>query len=409
MEEFKSRFPEKKKLDLRGKLYLAPLTTVGNVPFRRIAKRFGADITCGEMAVSNQLLAGQASEWALVRRHPSEDIFGIQISAHAPAVAARACEAIRNFAPDIDFVDLNCGCPIDLIFKAGAGSALLERKNRLREIVTCMGRVLNVPVSVKLRTGVFTDRKVAHKIAPMLRDCGASIITLHGRSKEQRYTKFADWEYINQVAAETGPDVTFFGNGDIFSTQDYIKRMEEDPNRHISGTMIGRAALIKPWLFTEIKERRVWDIRSSERLDILKDFANFGLEHWGSDTKGVSNTRKYLLEWLSFLYRYIPVDLLEVQPQKLNDRPPPFYGRDDLETLMASPIVTDWVKITELVLGPAPSNFVFVPKHKSNSYDSEAGMAYANVGLKLLLQQYDQRTLCHSNLLPLYSFVVAFG
>lgn len=153
----------------------------------------------------------------------------------------------------------------------------------------------------------------------------------------------------------------------MFSYTDYEEKMAKEG---INATaMIARGALIKPWLPIEIKEKRHFDISAAERLDILKDFVKFGLEHWGCDEQGVNTTRRFLLEWLSFLYRYVPVGLLEVLPQQMNMRPPTnMCGRSDLETLMFSPLATDWVKLSELLLGKVTDDFRFEPKHKANSY-----------------------------------------
>ncbi|XP_039421922.1 tRNA-dihydrouridine(47) synthase [NAD(P)(+)]-like isoform X2 [Corvus cornix cornix] len=353
---------EKKKLEIQGKLYLAPLTTCGNLPFRRICKRFGADVTCGEMAVCTNLLQGQSSEWALLKRHHTEDVFGVQLEGAFPDTMTK-CAELLNRTIDVDFVDINVGCPIDLVYKKGGGCALMTRSNKFEQIVRGMNSVLDVPLTVKIRTGVQEKVNVAHKIIPKIREWGASLVTLHGRSREQRYTRSADWEYISECARIASP-MPLFGNGDILSYEDANRAMQMG----VSGIMIARGALIKPWLFTEIKEQRHWDISSSERFDILKDFTNYGLEHWGSDTQGVEKTRKFLLEWLSFLCRYIPVGLLEHLPQRINERPPYYLGRDYLETLMASQNVDDWIKISELLLGPVPPSFTFLPKHKANSY-----------------------------------------
>lgn len=152
------------------------------------------------------------------------------------------------------------------------------------------------------------------------------------------------------------------------SFSDVLDCREKAPN--VSSLMVGRGALIKPWLFQEIKEQKHIDISSSERFDMLKKYVNYGLEHWGSDIKGVENTRKFLLEWQSFLYRYVPYGLLERPPQRINERPNAYHGRDDLETLMASHLCQDWIKLSEMLLGPVPDGFTFLPKHKANSFEN---------------------------------------
>ncbi|KAI0643930.1 zinc finger dihydrouridine synthase [Trametes meyenii] len=375
------RFMEKKRLHWTGKTYLAPLTTVGNLPFRRLCVDYGADITCGEMGLAMSFLQGSKEEWSLVRRHPSESIFGMQIAGSKPQLLVPAAEIIgRECAGNLDFVDINCGCPIDLVYKTGSGSALLDAAGRLGKILVGMNKALgDIPVTVKLRTGVKDGKNTAHKLMPRLQsEFGASAITLHGRTRQQRYTKLADWDYIKECvdtvrareADEDLPPVPIFGGGDCFSSEDYWYKMD---NYGVDGVMIGRGALIKPWIFTEIKERREWDISSRERLELVRKYAEYGLNHFGSDTAGVNTTRRYLCEALSFQYRYVPIGLLETLPSRINDRAPAFRGRDDLETLLASPDSRDWVKISEMFLGPAPESWTFTPKHKSNAYGNEEG------------------------------------
>ncbi|KAM7479373.1 hypothetical protein LguiA_027586 [Lonicera macranthoides] len=357
---------EKKLIDFSEKLYLAPLTTVGNLPFRRVCKVLGADVTCGEMAMCTNLLQGQASEWALLRRHSSEDLFGVQICGAYPDTVSRTVELIDRECT-VDFIDINMGCPIDIVVNKGAGSALLTKPMRMKNVIQAASHTVDQPITVKVRTGYFEGRNRVDSVIADISNWGASAITIHGRSRQQRYSKLADWEYIYQCATKAPDDLQVFGNGDIFSYLDWNKHKLECPK--LSTCMIARGALVKPWIFTEIKEQRHWDISSGERLNILKDYVQFGLQHWGSDSKGVETTRHFLLEWLSYTYRYVPVGLLDVIPQRLNWRPPSYFGRDDLETLMASESAADWIRISEMLLGKVPEGFTFSPKHKSNAFD----------------------------------------
>ncbi len=179
------------------------------------------------------------------------------------------------------------------------GCGLMGRKKPLEVMVRSMTRVMSRPLTLKMRTGIYADKPLANTLLPLVKEWGVDMVTLHGRSREQRYTRLADWKFVAECAQLIKP-LPIYGNGDILSYEDYVRHKSES---NVDGIMIARGALIKPWIFTEIKENRHWDISAGERLDLLRDYVNFGLEHWGSDDKGVENTRRFLLEWLSFLHR----------------------------------------------------------------------------------------------------------
>uniref|UniRef100_A0A5S6QY33 tRNA-dihydrouridine(47) synthase [NAD(P)(+)] n=1 Tax=Trichuris muris TaxID=70415 RepID=A0A5S6QY33_TRIMR len=364
-EEITDTLPRRSsRMNIQGKLYLAPLSTLGNLPFRRLCVDFGADVTCSEMVMATELLKGSPSEWALVRRHSSEKFFGVQLCGSSADVMAKAAQLLLDEAK-VDFLDINAACPRNAICNMGAGCSLMNDTNRLGEIVDGMRSVMrNVPLTVKFRTGMEMGKRTAHEVLKVLENFDVDLVTLHGRSKEQPDSEPSDWAYVEECAKLIYP-LPMVGVGDVLGYIDYYHNLDAHT---VAGVMIGRGALIKPWIFREIQERRHWDISASERLEILKRFVVYGLDHWGADQEGTNRTRYFLLEWLSFLYRYVPVGLLEYLPQRMVDRFPRYFGRNDLETLMASDHSADWIKISEMLLGPAPDGFRFIPKHKAKFY-----------------------------------------
>ncbi|CAI4035298.1 hypothetical protein SMKI_12G4490 [Saccharomyces mikatae IFO 1815] len=379
---------EKKPLDLHHKKIVSPLTTVGNLPYRRLMRKLGADVTYSEMALAVPLIQGTNSEWALPKAHRSEvPGFGVQVACSKAWQAAKAAEALVNSVSDISEINLNSGCPIDLLYRQGSGSALLDNPARMIRCLNAMNYVSNdVPITVKIRTGTKEGHPIAEGLVKRLvNETEVAAITLHGRSRQQRYTKSADWDYVSQVAdtlrsaeaefkeTEQGKEsrdsknrIQFVGNGDINNFEDWYRYL--NGNANIDSVMVARGALIKPWIFEEVESQQYLDKTSAERLDILKDYAQFSMEHWGTDEYGISQCRRFFCEFMSFFHRYVPMGICERYPVKLNERPPNWCGRDELETLMGSTDVNDWIKLSDLFFGKTDANFVFVPKHKSNSY-----------------------------------------
>lgn len=279
---------------------LAPLTVGGNLPFRRLCSELGADVTVGEMAVVRKLLKGSSAEFALLKSHPDERFFGVQLAdktADTLAEGARLAES-----RGARFVDLNCGCPIDQITRRGLGASLLRKPSRLARLVGAMKAAVRVPVTVKLRAGWHEDEVNVSEVARACEEAGADAIAIHGRTREQRYSKAADWDLIGRVAVERR--VPVIGNGDVLTAYEARERCERTGVRSV---MLGRGALIKPWLFREIREGRTWLPTSEERFAVLWRFVELLREHFGTDERGVRRAMRFLPWHLNFFCRYVPL------------------------------------------------------------------------------------------------------
>jgi tRNA-dihydrouridine synthase 3 len=283
----------------QDKVVLAPLTVGGNLPFRRLCTELGADVTVGEMAVVRKLLRGHTGEFALLRSHPDELFFGVQIAdktLDGLAEGARLAES-----RGARFVDINCGCPINLITGRGMGASLLQKPTRLGRLVAAAKQAVSIPVTVKLRTGWHEDKVNVSDVARACEEGGADAIAIHGRTREQRYSKAADWDLIGRVAAERS--VPVIGNGDILTHYEARERKERSGVRSV---MLARGALIKPWLFREIREDRGWLPTPEERFGVLWRFVELLREHFGADERGRARTMRFLPWHLDFFCRYVP-------------------------------------------------------------------------------------------------------
>jgi tRNA-dihydrouridine synthase 3 len=281
----------------RGRLIMAPMTRGTDLPFRRLAAEWGAEVCLGEMAYAHKVVRGEAAERALLRRHPAERIFGVQLAGKSPELMAEAARIAEQAGAD--FVDVNLGCPIDDATRRGFGAALLQRATRVGAIVAAMKAAVGVPVTVKLRLGWSSEKPTFLKVARAACESGADAVVLHARSRAQRYRRPADWDSIRQLAEEL--PVPVIGNGDVLTWRDARRRLA---TAGCAGVMVGRWALAKPWIFREYAESRDHEPDPAGRLAVLRRYVELCREHFGDDEKGRRRTRRFLGFHQDFFRRF---------------------------------------------------------------------------------------------------------
>jgi tRNA-dihydrouridine synthase B len=231
---------------LRNNLVLAPMAGVTDRPFRQLCRRFGAGLAVSEMVSSNSLLWGSEKTQRRADHRGEPTPRSVQLLGTDPALLAEA--ARLNVANGAQIIDLNMGCPAKKVCNVQAGSALLRDEPLVARILAAVVAAVEVPVTLKIRTGWDRDSRNAVAVARLAEAAGIQALAVHGRTRADGYSGEAEYDTIREVVAAVA--IPVIANGDI--------RTPEQA-RHVlattgaAGIMIGRAAQGRPWIFAEIE------------------------------------------------------------------------------------------------------------------------------------------------------------
>ena len=277
---------------LKGKALLAPMAGISNLPFRLISRSFGCALAFTEMISANGIIRKSDRTLEYLRTCADDNPLGAQIFGADPEIMAEAACIVANHG--IDLIDINMGCPVKKVIKAGAGAILMKDPDRVSRIIRAVKKAVRIPVTVKIRSGWTRSSINAVEIARVAEKSGADAIIVHGRTADQGFGGVADWKVIAEVKKKVNLPV--IGNGDIWQPQDAIRMLQETS---CDAVMVGRGALGNPWIFKGIVQACSGQIKDylpnlDERQKVIK-------KHWEMETGYIGvklankNFRKHLL------------------------------------------------------------------------------------------------------------------
>lgn len=289
-------------------LFLAPMEDVTDIGFRKLCKRYGADMMYTEFVSAEAIIRNIKSTLDKIQIDDDERPVGIQIYGRDVESMVEAAKMVETVKPDV--IDINFGCPVKKVAGKGAGAGMLKNIPLMLDITRAVVDAVRVPVTAKTRLGWDLDNLIITDLAEQLQDCGIRALTIHGRTRSQMYTGDADWSLIGEVKRNPRIHIPIIGNGDI-TTPEQAKQAFE--RYGVDAVMIGRATFGCPWIFKEMRDylnstsggglEPAAPLTVDDKIDILEEQLRINVERI-DEYRGILHTRRHFAS--SPIFKNIP-------------------------------------------------------------------------------------------------------
>ncbi len=276
---------------IQPKVILAPMAGVTDKPFRLLCKRLGAGLAVSEMTTSDPRFWHTSKSLHRMDHAGEPDPVSVQIAGTVPGIMAEAAK--YNVEHGAQLIDINMGCPAKKVCNAWAGSALMREPALVARICAAVVAAVDVPVTLKIRSGWNADNRNAPEIARIAQDCGIAALAVHGRSRDQQYTGLAEYDTVAAIKAML--EIPVIANGDIDSPEKARRVLDATG---CDAVMIGRAAQGRPWIFGQVAHYlATGDLLPEPSLHEVRDILLAHLEQlhaFYGEASGVRIARKHL-------------------------------------------------------------------------------------------------------------------